>query len=265
MDVRTGERQWHYQFIHHDIWDWDVPSPPIITDLPNGRQVVMSITKQAFVYAFDRLTGEPIWPIEERPVIQTQVPGNYTAATQPYPTLPEPLDPIVVDGLTEEYLIDYTPELNAQAQIMLSQFQVGGLYVPPLPFNHDNDFVNNVGCRGGLNIPNPAVADPSTGLMYVSHRRNCFAPSFMAPTGGVDEDDPNYAVPGAGGATPNSTPTTGTTVAAWLPGGFRRPSEAQAPFVSVSGLPTIDGLRLYKPMDNQLSAFHMNTGDVGLD
>ena len=77
----------------------------------------------------------------------------------------------------------------------------------------------------------------------------------------MDEDDPNYAVPSATGATPNSTPTTGTTVAAWLPGGFRRPTEAQDPFVSVTGLPTIDGLRLFKPMDNQLSAFQMNTGE----
>lgn len=83
----------------------------------------------------------------------------------------------------------------------------------------------------------------------------------MRPTGGVDEDNPNYAAPGAGGATPNSTPTTGTTVAAWLPGGFRRPTDAQEPFVSVTGLPTIDGLRIYKPMDNQLSAFQMNSGE----
>ena len=83
----------------------------------------------------------------------------------------------------------------------------------------------------------------------------------MVPTGGVDEDDPNYAVPGETGATPNSTPTTGTTVAAWLPGGFRRPIDAQEPFVSVAGLPRIDGLRLFKPMDDQLSAFQMNTGE----
>ena len=83
----------------------------------------------------------------------------------------------------------------------------------------------------------------------------------MAPTGGVDEDDPNYAIPSETGATPNSTPTTGPTVAPWLPGGFRRPTAAQEPFVSVTGLPTIDGVRLYKPMDNQLSAFQMNTGE----
>ena len=265
LDVQTGERRWHFQIHRSDQWNYDLPTPPMLMDLTvDGQRIPALIqnTKQGLIFAFNRETGEPIWPIEDRPVIQTEVPGNYTSPTQPYPTRPEPVDPIVTNGLTEEFVIDYTPELRQQALEILSQYQVGGLYVPPLPEDHDNDFYNNVGCLGGGNvIPHPPVADPSTGLMYASHRRNCFAPSFMAPTGGVDEDDPNYAVPGAGGATPNSTPTTGTTVAAWLPGGFRRPSEAQAPFVSVSGLPTIDGLRLYKPMDNQLSAFQMNTGE----
>ena len=172
------------------------------------------------------------------------------------------MDPIVLTGLTEEFVIDYTPELKQRALEILSYYRVGGLYVPPLPENHANDFYNNVGCLGGGNIiPHPPVGDPSTGLMYSSHRRTCNARSFMAETGGVDEVDLSYAAPGAGGATPNSTPTTGTTVSAWLPGGFRRPTEAQEPFVSVTGLPTIDGLRLYKPMDNQLSAYQMSTGE----
>ena len=253
LDVQTGERRWHFQIHHSDQWNYDIPAAPILMDLTvDGEEIpaVIQNTKQGLVFAFNRATGEPIWPIEERPVIQTQVPGNYTAATQPYPTLPEPLDPIVVDGLTEEYLIDYTPDLNAQAQIILSQFQVGGLYMPPLPFNHDNDFVNNVGCSGGLNIPNPAVADPSTGMMYASHSRSCSARQFMAPTNGVDQERTEYAVPDEGGATPNYTPTTGTTVAAWLPGGG----------TGEGRLETIEGLRLYKPLDNQLSAFQMNTG-----
>ena len=264
LDVQTGERRWHFQIHRSDQWNYDLPTPPMLMDLTvDGQRVPALIqnTKQGLIFAFNRETGEPIWPIEDRPVIQTEVPGNYTSPTQPYPTRPEPVDPIVVNGLTEEFVIDYTPELKQQAFEILSQYRIGGLYVPPLPENHDNDFYNNVGCLGGGNvIPHPPAADPSTGIMYASHRRTCNAPGFMAPTGGVDEDDPNYAVPGATGATPNSTPTTGTTVAAWLPGGFRRPSNTQTPLVSVTGLPTIDGLRLYKPMDNQLSAFQMNTG-----
>ena len=265
LDVRTGERRWHFQIHRSDQWNYDLPTPPMLMDLTvDGQRIPALIqnTKQGLIFAFNRETGEPIWPIEDRPVFQTEVPGNYTSPTQPYPTRPEPVDRIVVDGLTEEFVVDYTPELKQQALEILSHYRVGGLYVPPLPENHDNDFYNNVGCIGGGNIiPHPPVADPSTGLMFASHRRRCFAPTFMAPTGGVDEDDPNYAVPSATGATPNSTPTTGTTVAAWLPGGFREPSDAQASFVSVTGLPTIDGVPLYKRMNNQLSAFQMNTGE----
>ena len=265
LDVGTGERRWHFQIHRSDQWNYDLPTPPILMDLTvDGQRIPALIqnTKQGLIFAFNRETGEPIWPIEERQVIQTEVPGNYTSPTQPYPTRPDPVDPIVLNGLTEEFVIDYTPELNRQALAILSQYRIGGLYVPPLPENHNNDFYNNIGCIGGGNvIPHPPVADPNTGILYSSHRRGCNAPGFMAPTGGVDEDAPNYAVPGTTGATPNSTPTTGTTVAAWLPGGFRRPSDTQAPLVSVTGLPRIDGLRLYKPMDNQLSAFQMNTGE----
>ena len=265
LDVRTGERRWHFQIHRSDQWNYDLPTPPLLMDLTvDGQRIPALIqnTKQGLIFAFNRETGEPIWPIEDREVIQTEVPGNYTSATQPYPTRPEPVDPIVLNGLTEEFVIDYTPALKRQALDILSHYRIGGLYVPPLPENHNNSFYNNVGCLGGGNIiPHPPVADPSTGMLYASHRRSCNAPGFMASTGGVDEDDPDYAVPGATGATPNSTPTTGTTVAAWLPGGFRRPTDSQSDFVSVTGLPRIDGLRLYKPMDNQLSAFQMNTGE----
>ena len=252
LDVQTGERRWHFQIHHSDQWNYDIAAAPVLMDLTvDGEEIpaVIQNTKQGLTFAFNRATGEPIWPIEERPVIQTQVPGNYTSPTQPYPTLPAPVDSIVLTGLTEEYVIDYTPDLKAQAQIILSQYQVGGLYVPPLPFDHDNSFLNNVGCQGGGNIiPHPPVADPSTGMLYASHRRTCNAPGFMEPTNGVDVESLNFAVPGDGGATPNSTPTTGTTVAAWRPG-------------SGGGLPTIDGLQLWKRMNNQLSAFQMNTGE----
>ena len=257
LDVRTGERRRHFQIHHSDQWNYDLPTVPILMDLTvDGREIPALIqnTKQGLVFAFNRETGEPIWPIEERPVIQTEVPGNYTSPTQPYPTRPEALDPIILSGLTEEFVIDYTPELKQQALDILSQYRTGGLYVPQLPYNHDNDFINNVGCQGAGNVtPHPPVADPTTGVMYASHIRNCSARGFMEPTGGVDVDNADYAVPGAGNALPNSTPTTGTTVAAWLPGGG--PEDRRA------GLPTIDGLRLWRPMDNQLSAFQMNTGE----
>ena len=253
LDVKTGERRWHFQIHRSDQWNYDLPTPPMLMDLTvDGQRIpaVIQNTKQGLIFAFNRETGEPIWPIEDRPVIQTQVPGNYTSPTQPYPTWPEPVDRIVLNGLTEEFVIDYTPELKQQALEILSNYRVGGLYVPSLPNNHDNEYINNIGCIGGGNIiPHPPVADPTTGMMYNSHRRNCFAPGYMVPTNGVDRDNPNYPKPGEGGVTPNSTPTTGLTVAAWLPG---RGS---------TGMPTIDGLRLFKPMDNQLSAIQMNSGE----
>ena len=255
LDVRTGERRWHFQIHHSDQWNYDIPTAPILMDLTvDGVEIPALIqnTKQGLIFAFNRETGEPIWPIEERPVIQTEIPGNYTAPTQPYPMLPEPLDPIILSGIIEEFVIDYTPELKQQALELLSNYRIGGLYVPPLPYNHENDFLNNVGCQGGVNTPHPPIADPTIGLMYASHARTCSAPGFMEPTGGVDVDNPDYAVPGLGGAVPTQTPTTGTTVAAWLHGGG--PEGRTAP------LSTIDGLRLYKPMDNQLSAFDMNVG-----
>ena len=265
LDVRTGERKWHFQIHRSDQWNYDLPIAPMLMDLTvDGQEIpaLVQFTKQGLIFAFNRETGEPIWPIEDRPVMQTEVPGNYTSLTQPYPTRPEPVDPIVWDGITDEFVIDYTPELKQQALEILSHYRIGGLYVPPLPENHDNDFYNNVSCFGaGHIIMHPPVADPGTGLLFTSNRRTCTAPSFMAVTGGVDTDDPTYPARSETGATPNRTPTTGTTVAAWLPGGSRLPTEAQAPFVSAAGLPTIDGLPLYKPLNNQLSAFQMNTGE----
>jgi quinoprotein glucose dehydrogenase len=253
LDVQTGERKWHFQIHHSDQWNYDIPTAPILMDLTvDGQRIPALIqnTKQGLVFAFNRETGEPIWPIEERSVMQTQVPGNYTSTTQPYPTRPEPLDRIVIDGITEDFMLDYTPELKVQAREVLGEFLVGGLYMPPLPYPHANPYRNVVGCVGGLNIYHPPVADPTTGIMYASHRRNCSAPSFMEPTNGVDEE---RGLPGlsaeAWRGRERHTPTTGSTVAAWAPGRSRE------------FLPLIDRLPVYKPLFQGLAAFDMNTGE----
>ncbi|MEX2583644.1 MAG: PQQ-binding-like beta-propeller repeat protein [Gemmatimonadota bacterium] len=253
LDVATGERRWHFQIHHSDQWNYDIPVPPMLMDLTvDGQRVPALIqnTKQGLVFAFDRETGDPIWPIVERPVIQTEVPGNYTSPTQPYPTLPEPFDPIILSGITEEFVIDYTPELKEQALEILSQFRLGGLYVPPLPYDHTHtDFINQVGCLGaGNGVSHPPTGDPSTGMLYASHRRNCSATGYLGPTNGVDEDNPSYAAVTEAGATPNETPTTGTTVVEW------------APVAGAPRLPTIDGLTVYKPINNHLSSIDLNTG-----
>lgn len=252
LNVNTGERAWHFQIHRSDQWNYDLPTAPILMDLTiNGEPVPALIqnTKQGLIFAFNRITGEPLWPIEDRPVMQSQVPGNYTAATQPYPTRPEPLDPIVIDGITDEFIMDYTLQLKQRAQAILGEFRIGGLYVPPLPISHDNPYRNNIGCVGGLNIYHPPVADPSTGIMYASHRRTCSAPRFLAPTNGIDEERglPGRSVEAWRGRE-RHTPTTGTTVAAWAP----------APTRDI--LPTMDRLPVYKPLLQKLAAYDMNSG-----
>ena len=253
LDVQTGERRWHFQIHHSDQWNYDIPAVPILMDLTVGGERIPALiqnTKQGLVFAFNRETGESIWPIGERSVMQTEVPGNYTAPTQPYPTRPEPLDPIVLNGITEEFVIDYTPELKQQALKILSEFRVGGLYVPSLPYPHNHEYRNTIGCLGGLNIYYPPVADPTTGIMYAPHSRACSAPSFLVPTNGVDEE---RGLPGQS-AEPwrgreRHTSTTGTTVSAWAPGGSRE------------FLPLIEGLPVYKPLYQALTAYDMNTGE----
>ena len=170
LDVKTGERQWHYQFIHHDIWDWDVPNAPIIADLPNGRKIVMSVTKQAWIYAFDRLTGEPIWPIVEQPVPQGDVPGEWYSPTQPFPTKPAAFDR---QGFSEDDLIDYTPELKAMALEAVKDFRLSKTIFTPPSLQDDRD-----GTRGLLSLPSStgganwehSAFDPETGIVYVPSR-----------------------------------------------------------------------------------------------
>src|SRR5262245_57081227 len=254
LDVKTGQRRWHFQIHHSEQWNYDIPTAPILMDLTvSGKRIpaLVQNTKQGLIFAFNRVTGQPIWPIEERPVVQTEVPGNYTAKTQPYPTRPEPLDRIVTNGITDELLMDWTPELKRQSTEILSKFRVGGLYMPPLPWPNKSGVVNNVGCVGGLNIYHPPVADPTTGIMYASHTRSCNAPPYLVPTNGVDEER------GLAGKSDEAwrrrerhTPTTGTTVAAYKQGGPR-----------TGFLPPIDGLTVYKPLYQALAAYDMNTGD----
>ncbi|MEX0902490.1 MAG: PQQ-binding-like beta-propeller repeat protein [Pseudohongiellaceae bacterium] len=170
LDITTGERQWHYQLIHHDIWDWDNPSAAVLADLPNGREVVMQVTKQSWVYTFDRATGEPIWPIEERPVPAGDVPGEWYSPTQPFPTRPAPFDR---QGFTEDDVIDFTPELRAKALESLSEFRLSpNVYQPPSLADAADGTVGTLSlpsATGGANWEGSAV-DPETGILYVPSR-----------------------------------------------------------------------------------------------
>jgi len=166
VDVRTGKRRWHFQHTHHDIWDWDTPAAPILADLPDGRKIVAQLTKQAMVFAFDRATGEPVWPIEERPVPASDVPGEWTSPTQPFPTKPAPFDR---QGVTRADLIDYTPELRAAVDEFLMQVRLGPMYAPPSLAEAADGTVGTLSLPsavGGANWEGGAY-DPNTGVLYV--------------------------------------------------------------------------------------------------
>ena len=198
LDSKTGERVWHFQTIHHDIWDWDNPSAPILADLMiDGveRKIVALITKQGFVFVFDRITGEPIWPIEERPVPQTDTPGEWTSPTQPFPTKPAPFDR---QGFSEDDLIDFTPEIRARAAEVASQYRMGPIYAPPSLANHPD------GTRGMLSLPTSTggsnweggALDPETGHLYIGSYTRA---TVLALVEGGNRSDMDY-IRGGGGA-----------------------------------------------------------------
>jgi quinoprotein glucose dehydrogenase len=168
LDAATGKRVWHFQTLHHDIWDYDLPAPPVLVDITvNGRKIpaVAQVTKSGFAFVFDRVTGKPVWPIKERRVPQTDVPGEQTAATQPFPTRPAPFEP---QGLRDEDLIDFTPELKKQALEIVSQYRYGAMYMPPsvvVPGKNLGTLIRP-NLSGGANWPGAAV-DPETGVLYV--------------------------------------------------------------------------------------------------
>ncbi len=187
LDIKTGERRWHYQLIHHDIWDWDNPSAAVLADLPNGRKIVMQVTKQSFVYTFDRATGEPIWPIEELPVPSGDVPGEWYSPTQPFPTRPAPFDR---QGFSEEDLIDFTPILRAEALEAISRFRLSpSLYSPPSQADATDGTVGTLSLPdaiGGANWQGSAI-DPETGILYIPSRTNVALLSVAKdPTSDVD-------------------------------------------------------------------------------
>src|SRR6185436_13200337 len=131
LDARTGKRIWHYQITRHDIWDYDLPAAPNLMDVTvDGRRVkaVAQVTKRGHIFAFDRVTGTPLWPIEDRAVPQSTVPGEKTAATQPFPTRPAPVE---IQGLRDDDLIDLTPDLRRSARAIVSRYDNGPLYTPP--------------------------------------------------------------------------------------------------------------------------------------
>ena len=172
IDVKTGKRKWHFQMVHHDIWDYDTPMAPNLLDITvNGqrRRAIAQTTKQGWAYVFDRLTGEPIWPIVETPVLQSEVPGEQAARTQPIPSKPAPYSQ---QGLVEADIIDYTPAIKDSALKLAKRCRMGPYYIPAqltdgtAPSGQRCSWYAP-GASGGVNIDGGAAVDPETGMMYV--------------------------------------------------------------------------------------------------
>ena len=234
LDVETGERVWHFQTVHHDIWNFDNPTAPIVLDVTvdgEPRPIVVQTTKQAWAFTFDRETGEPIWPIEERPVPQSDMPGEQLSPTQPFPTWPLAYEQ---QGLTEDDLIDFTPELREEALEIVSNYKLGPIFNAPIQMDHPSGLRSFVSCpSGATNINGPSSADPETGILYVSSNPGCRSERL---------------VPGESIDIPDDIMTTGTTYSQYAVldrGDFRGPQ----------------GLPIFKPPYGRITAIDMNTGE----
>jgi quinoprotein glucose dehydrogenase len=281
LDARTGKRVWHQQLVHHDIWDYDLASPPTLINITvNGKPIraVAQTTKWAYLFAFDRVNGTPVWPLEERKVEAGTVPGEWYSPTQPHPTKPAPYDR---QGVSEQDLIDFTPELNAEARAMLKEYKIGPLFTPPI-------VADTGGLRATLQIPaaqgaalwQGAAWDPETHMLYVPSVTN-MTPSSLQP--GADRSDMNYIGGGGGGGggrgaarggapagtDPEAAPARGGGgaggggAAAGRGGGRGGAAPQLGPGASRGpwGMGP-QGLPLVKPPYGRITAYNMNTGDI---
>jgi len=231
VDLSTGQRVWHFQQVHHGVWDYDNPTGPnLLNIIVDGREVkaVAQVTKQGFIYAFDRMTGEPIWPIEERQVAtDTDLVGEVLSETQPFPTRPAPFE---YQGASLDDLIDFTPAVRRMAVEAMNGFRLGALYTP-LSLRGT---VVRPSFGGGASWGGAAV-DPSTGMLYVPSRNTHSVARFRLPKPG-DQANLNYLLSRRG--------------AEFLEGGNPR-RQPQMP----------EGLPFWKPPYSRMTAVDMNTGD----
>jgi quinoprotein glucose dehydrogenase len=241
LDAKTGKLVWYYQLIHHDLWEYDAATPPVLGDITvDGKRIkaVIASNKTGFLYVFDRVTGKPVWPIEERPVPKSMVPGEETWPTQPFPTKPPAIDR---QGISEDDLIDFTPELHKEALTLANRFVMGPLFTPPTVIDDEPG-----GKQGTIALPsdwgaanwNTGAFDPETGIYY--------AVSMSMPTVYQLRRNPNANSPMLYGEGPPPPQPK-------LPNGQERPRQ-EYPDLSVQGLPMI------KPPYGRITAFDMNQG-----
>jgi quinoprotein glucose dehydrogenase len=261
IDYKTGRRKWHFQLVHHPIWNMDIATAPMLVDLIVGGQPVKAVAvmgKQAFLYLFNRVTGEPIFPIEERPVPQSDVPGEKTSPTQPFPTKPPAYD---YQGVTLENLIDFTPELHAEALKIAARYKLGPLFTPP-PVSRKEGPIGSFRSSGGTNWPGGSY-DPETHIAYVPSFTAMPVLGLLPPPNKAFSDLPYVSANALTGVRYISGPgeNVGADAASLA-------SKAAGTVVSSTGdaatngdaLP--QGLPLLKPPYGRLTAINLDRGDI---
>jgi quinoprotein glucose dehydrogenase len=256
VDLQTGKRKWHYQLVHHGLWDMDIPDAPILCDITvNGRTVkaLAQPTKQAFLYVFDRTNGQPIWPIEERPVPKGDVPGEWYSPTQPFPTKPPAYDN---QGVLPESLINFTPELHAEAMKLVSKYRIGPIFTPPSVSKADGTLATLIspGSQGGTNWPGGSY-DPETHTVYV-FSQSAIALLGLIPPPSPEISDMNF-IQGMDGVAPRPRRAMGAApppmAANLTPVGGRGGA-------GLGGI-TVQGLPLLKPPYGRITAIDLDKGE----
>ncbi len=252
VDLYTGERKWHFQLVHHGIWDHDIPCAPMLIDITvDGRPIkaVAQATKQVFLYVFDRETGEPVWPIEERPVPAGDVPGEWYSPTQPFPTRPPAYDR---QGVTVDDLIDFTPELRAEALEVASRYRMGPIFTPPVVSRREGPLGTFIR-PSRTNWPGGAY-DPETRIIYVPSSAAFSALGLVPPDPG--QSDLEY-IQGNAITGPRRTAGAGSQV-----GGGQRVVSGRGGGASGNARTTVRGLPLLKPPWGRISAIDMDRGEI---
>jgi quinoprotein glucose dehydrogenase len=278
VDLKTGQRKWHFQLVHHPLWNLDISSTPLLADINvNGRAIkaVAVPSKQNYLYVFDRVTGQPVWPIEERPVPRGDVPGETYSPTQPIPTKPPAYARNFVN--IPDDVIDFTPELRAQGLKQLSRYKPGPLFNPPILGNVNGVLgalaIGNLG--GGTNWPGGGY-DPEMHIAYApASNSGINSHSLVTPPAGFSDiryvrgvtGQPFVEVFGPGDCCAADSPRAiaqaeaAAKAAASPAPPAAAPAPATAPAANTGGF-TVDGLPILKPPYGVLSALHLDRGEL---